>query len=83
MWAITKKATLLTVACLLIGGGSASAQAFRGRFAYGFGRPYYAPFYYDRFWGPYPYSYGVYPYAVRPEDIQRLKEAPTATGGKR
>jgi len=26
---------------------------------------------------------GGNPYVVRPEDIQRLREAPTATGGKR
>jgi hypothetical protein len=26
---------------------------------------------------------GGNPYAVRPEDIQRLRETPTATGGKR
>jgi hypothetical protein len=60
MWAITKRAALLTAAVLVAGAGTASAQPYRGHghFVVGVGRaPFYSPFYYDPFWGPfYPYS---------------------------
>jgi hypothetical protein len=80
MWAITKRAALLTVVLLVAGGGSASAQPFRGRIEIGRGH-IYAPFFYDPFWGPYPYSYGVYPYGVypyraRPEGDVRVEVTP-------
>ena len=83
MSAITKRAALLTVALMVIGGGSANAQAFRGRFGVGRGH-IYAPFFYDPFWGPYLYPYGVYPYGVypsgvRPEADVRVEVTPKQT----
>ena len=62
MWNITKKAALLAAVLLMIG-GSANAQAFRGRFVVGRAH-IYAPYFYDPFWGRYPSSYGIYPYGA-------------------
>ena len=74
----TKRAALLTALLLVIGGGSANAQVFRGRFGFGFGRPhFYAPFYYDPYWGPYsPYPYGAYPFGVHQEADVKVEVTP-------
>jgi hypothetical protein len=78
MWAITKRAALLTIALLVAGGGSANAQPFRGRIEVGRGH-IYAPFVYDPVWGAYPYSYGVYPLRARPEGDVRVEVTPKQT----
>jgi hypothetical protein len=78
MATITKRAVLLTTALLVICGGSANAQPFRGGFVVGRGH-IYAPFFYDPFWGPYPYPYGVYAYGVRPEADVRVDVTPKQT----
>jgi hypothetical protein len=84
MWNITKKAALLTAVLLMIG-SSANAQGFRGRFGVGFGvgrAHIYAPYFYDPFWGPYPYysygvpRYGVYAYGARREADVRVEVTP-------
>jgi hypothetical protein len=59
----------LLTGALLVGGAlspsSADAQGRRGRIVIGGGFGY-RPFYYDPFWGPYPYyGYGAYPIGVR------------------
>jgi hypothetical protein len=54
---------LLTGVLLMIGGGSANAQPYRGRFVVGRGHVYARSFY-DPFWRPYAYPYGVYPYGA-------------------
>jgi hypothetical protein len=76
MLAITKKAVLLTAVLLAACSGSANAEPFRGRFVIRGG--YYAPFFYDPFWGryPYPYPYGVYPYGVRRQADVRVEVTP-------
>ena len=39
--------------------------------------PFYSPFYYDPFWGPfYPYAYGPYPYAARPQADVKIEAEP-------
>jgi len=61
MRGVTKKTALLAMALLLIVGGSANAQPWRGRAAF-FPRAHiYTPFY-DPFWGYYPYA--GYPYVA-------------------
>jgi hypothetical protein len=61
MRGVTKNTALLATALLLILGGSANAQPWRGR-AVVVPRAYiYAPFY-DPFWGYYPYA--RYPYVA-------------------
>lgn len=75
MWAITKRAALLTAVLLVMCGGSASAQPYRGRIAVGRGY-IYSPYFYDPFWGAYPYPYGVYPYGVRREADVRVEVTP-------
>lgn len=67
---ITKRAAVLTAVLLMIGGGSANAQGYRGRIVGGRGH-IYAPYFYDPFWGPYPYPYGAYPYGVYPYGARR------------
>ena len=61
MRGVTKKTALLATALLLIVGGSANAQPWRGRAAF-FPRAHiYTPFY-DPFWGYHPYA--GYPYVA-------------------
>jgi PEGA domain-containing protein len=61
MWSNSKRAVLLTAVLLMIGGGLANAQPYRGRFGGGRGH-IYARSFYDPFWRPYAYPFGVYPY---------------------
>jgi len=78
MRGVTKKTALLATALLLIVGGSANAQPWRGR-AFFFPRAHiYTPFY-DPFWGDYPYagypyvagrSYGDVRTEVKPKDAE-------------
>lgn len=75
MSAIMKRAALLTGVLVLILGSAANAQAFRGRFPV-VRAHLYAPFWYDPFWGPYPYSYGVYPFGARPDADVRVEVTP-------
>lgn len=75
MWAITKRAALLTAVVLLMCGGSANAQPYRGRIVVGRGY-IYSPYLYDPLWGPYPYLYTVYPYGVRREADVRVEVTP-------
>jgi hypothetical protein len=57
-----KRLALLSMALLFIAQGTASAQIVGVR---GFRHPFvYSRFYYDPFWGPYPYGYW-YPHGVR------------------
>jgi hypothetical protein len=74
--AIRTKAALLTAALLVMcAAGSADAQSFRGRL--GVRRGYiYTPFFYDPFWGPYPYPYGAYTFGVPPEADVKVEVTP-------
>jgi PEGA domain len=80
MWAVTKRAALLTAAVLMAGAGTASAEPIHGRanVVVGVGGgPFYSPFYYDPFWGPfYPYAYGAYPFVVHPEGTVKVEVSP-------
>ena len=78
MSGVTKKTALLAMALLLMLGGSANAQPWRGRVFYGPRAHIYTPFY-DPFWGYYPYagypyvaggSYGEVRTQVAPKDAQ-------------
>ena len=66
--------TGMLVAGITLWPSSASAQGFRGRIVVrgGFG---YSPFFYDPFWGPYPY-YGAYPVVVAPSGEVRVLATP-------
>jgi hypothetical protein len=79
MFAIIKRAALLAAALLVIGVGTASARPHGfggGHVVVGVGRGHiYAPFY-DPFWGPYPYDYGVYPFLVHPQGDVRVEVTP-------
>jgi PEGA domain len=57
---------------------SASAQGFRGRIVVR-GGFVYSPFFYDPFWGPYPY-YGAYPVVVAPSGEVRVLATPKQAG---
>jgi len=65
----TQRLITLTVGLMLVGAGSASAQARRGAVVVVPRVQVYRPFVYGPFWGPwYPYSYSyAYPYTVRPQ----------------
>jgi hypothetical protein len=80
MRSITKRAVLLLTAMLMISGGSAYAQPYRGRIAVGRGH-IFTPYYYDPFWGPYPFpyrygAYGVYPFGARRDADVRVEVMP-------
>ena len=67
---------LLTGALLVVGStfwpSPASAQVHRGRVVVS-GGFVYSPFYYDPFWGPYPfYGYGAYPIGGAATDVRVL-----------
>jgi hypothetical protein len=71
---------LLTGALLVAGAtfwpSPASAQGRRGRVVVS-GGFVYRPFFYDSFWGPYPYyGYGAYPIGVRASGEVRVLAAP-------
>lgn len=66
----------LLVAGATFGASPASAQGRRGRVVAS-GGFFYRPFFYDPFWGPYPYyGYGAYPIGVRASGEVRILAAP-------
>jgi hypothetical protein len=69
----------LLTGALLVGGAvspsPANAQGRRGRIIIGGGFGY-GPYFYDPFWGPYPY-YGAYPVGVRNIGEVRVLATPT------
>jgi PEGA domain len=71
--------TLLIGALLVVGGtfwpSAANAQGRRGRVIVSGG--FYSPFFYDPFWGPYPfYGYGAYPIGLRASGDLRVLATP-------
>ena len=71
---------LLTGALLVVGGtfwpSPANAQGRRGRVIVS-GGFVYSPFFYDPFWGPYPYvGYGAYPIGARASGDVRVLATP-------
>ena len=65
MSAFTKQVFALAGILTLVSAVSASAQVRRGAVVVVPRTTVVRPFFYDPFWGPWPYGYAYYPYALR------------------
>jgi hypothetical protein len=79
--AIMKKTTLVLAALVLASSVSAQAQPRRGRGIVVPRGHFYAPFYYDPFWGPWGsyYPYYAYPFGGRSTADVRVQVVPKQT----
>jgi hypothetical protein len=78
MRTVMKSTTLLIAALIIASSVSAQAQPRRGRVVVVPRGYIHAPFYRDRFWGPY-YPYSVYPFAAPPIADVRVQVVPKQT----
>ena len=79
--AIMNKRALMVAALVLASSVSAQAQPRRGGRFFGGPRGVYAPFYYDRFWGPWGpyYPYGAYAFGGYSTADVRVQVVPKQT----